>query len=475
MTKSREDIAFASIHELAPKIRDGSVSPVELTEIALERVAELNDVLNAFIDVWHEESLDVARKAEREIGRGDHRGPLHGIPIGLKDLVDVAGKVTTGGSRVLKNNVASSNATITDRFNDAGAITIGKTHLVEFAFGPTGVNPHMGDVHNPWDLSRITGGSSSGSGAAVSAGIVYGAIGSDTGGSIRMPASLCGIAGLKPTYGRVPRTGVLDLSWSSDHVGPMTRRTADCAYMLNAIAGHDPLDNASARVPVPDFAADLDKGLDGIRVGVPEHYFFDADIVDAEVVSSVNAAIELLGRNGAEVVSVPMPWVGDGRAINQAIVLPEAVAVHEKLLAEHADGYTPAVRSRIQAGLAIPAIDYIRAQRARQMFAEKMAHATKHVDVIATPSVPPRTPTIAECTPGPGEVMAEKGADIPLFTSIADVTGQPSLSVVCGFDSGGMPIGLMITGDAFDETTVLRVGHAYEELAGWHNRRPPTA
>ena len=475
MPNNREDLAFASIHELAPKVADGTISPVELTEIALDRIAQFNDALNAFVDVWDEESLSAARQAEAEIADGRHRGPLHGIPIALKDLVDVAGKVTTGGSRVLKNNVATKNATIADRFNDAGAITIGKTHLVEFAFGPTGVNPHMGDVHNPWDLSRITGGSSSGSGSAVAAGLVYGAIGSDTGGSIRMPASLCGIAGIKPTYGRVPRTGVLDLSWSSDHVGPMTRRTADCAHVLNAIAGHDPLDNASANVPVPDFAADLDKGLDGIRVGVPEHYFFDPDIVDPEVLTAVNAAIQLLDRNGAETIPIPMPWVGDGRAINQAIVLPEAVAVHEKLLAEHADDYTPAVRSRIQAGLAIPAIDYIRAQRARQMFAEKMAHATSHVDVIATPSIPPRAPTIAECTPSPGQVIAEKGGDVPLFTSIADVTGQPSHSVLCGFDSGGMPIGLMITGKAFDEATVLRVGHAYEELAGWHSRRPSLA
>lgn len=475
MNTQREDLAFDSIHELAPKIKDGSVSPVQLTEIALERTASLNPDLNAFLDVWHDEAIAAATVAERNIENGQYLGPMHGIPIGLKDLVDVAGKVTTGGSKVLQNNVAAKDATVTDRLNRAGAITIGKTNLVEFAFGAAGVNPYTGDAHNPWDTDKITGGSSSGSGAAVAAGMVYGALGSDTGGSIRMPASLCGIAGIKPTYGRVPRTGVLDLCWSCDHVGPMTRRTADCAHMLNVIAGHDPLDIASSSRPVPDFAADLDKGVDGLRIGVPEHFFFDPDIVDSEVDSAVNTAIELLANNGAEIVSIPMDWVSQGRSINIIITLAEATAVHEKMLAEHADEYTPAVRSRIQSALAMPAVDYIRAQRARQAFSVKMAEATKDVDVIATPSVPVRTHTIAECTPATGEILAEKGAEIPLFTSIFDVTGEPSLSVPCGFDSSNMPIGLMITGHAFDETTILRVGHAYEELAGWHQRRPPIA
>ena len=270
MSNSHDDLAFSSIHELAPKIKDGTVSPVTLTEIALERITNLNNSLNAFLDIWHDEAIAAANQAESQIENGNYLGPMHGIPIGLKDLVDVAGKPTTGGSKVLEANIAASNATVTDRLNTAGAITIGKTHLVEFAFGSAGVNAYMGDVHNPWDLDKITGGSSSGSGAAVSAGLVYGALGSDTGGSIRMPASLCGIAGIKPTYGRVPRTGVLDLCWSCDHVGPMTRRTVDSAYMLNAIAGHDPKDFASSNQPVPDFVADIDKGLDGIRIGVPQ-------------------------------------------------------------------------------------------------------------------------------------------------------------------------------------------------------------
>ena len=473
MSDRREDLAFASIHELAPKIKDGSVSPVELTQIALERIAKLDSKLNSFLDVWHDESIASAAQVEREIASGNYKGPMHGIPIGLKDLVDVAGKATTGGSKVLQNNIAASDAAVTDRLNRAGAITLGKTNLVEMALGSAGVNPYTGDACNPWDTDKITGGSSSGSGAAVAGGLVYGALGSDTGGSIRMPASLCGIAGIKPTYGRVPRTGVLDLSWSKDHVGPMTRRTADCAHMLNVIAGHDPRDIASSTRQVPDFASELDKGLEGLRIGIPEHYFFDPDIVDAEVLSSVNDAIELLANNGAEIVPIPMEWVSHGRAINVIISVAEGLAVHEKLIAENAEDYTPAVRTRMLTALSIPAVDYIRAQRARQAFSVQMAETTKHVDVLATPSIPVLAHTIKECTVAPGEALAEKSHEIPLFTSIFDVTGEPSLSVLCGFDSTDMPIGLMISGHAFDEATVLRVGHAYEELAGWHNRRPP--
>ena len=473
MSHEHADLAFASIHELAPKIKDGSASPVELTQIALDRIAQLDSKLSSFLDVWQDESLASAAKAEQDIANGDYIGPMHGIPIGLKDLIDVEGKTTTAGSKVLQSNVATSNATVTDRLNRAGAITVGKTNLVEFALGSAGVNPYTGDARNPWDTDKITGGSSSGSGAAVAGGLVYGALGSDTGGSIRMPASLCGLAGLKPTYGRVPRTGVLDLSWSKDHVGPMTRRTADCAHMLNVIAGHDPRDIASSTQHVPDFTADLDKGLDGLRIGIPEHYFFDPDIVDPEVLSSVNAAIELLAKNGAEIVPIPMEWVAQGRAINVIISVAEALAVHETLIAQHAHDYTPAVRTRILTALNLSAVDYIRAQRARQAFSVQMADATKHVDVLATPSIPVLAHTIAECTVPSGEALAEKSHDIPLFTSIFDVTGEPSLSVLCGFDSTNMPIGLMISGHAFDESTVLRVGHAYEELTTWHHQRPP--
>lgn len=471
---SNNDAAFlnyASVDDLAPRIRSGDLSPVDLVQAALARVDELDSKLLAFLDVYRDGALQAARAAEREIRDGHYRGPLHGIPVGLKDLVDVAGTPTTGGSPILKDNVAKTDATVTKRLRDAGAIIMGKLNLVEFALGATGVNPHTGTARNPWNTDYVTAGSSSGSAASVASGMLMGALGSDTGGSIRMPASLCGIAGLKPTYGRVSRAGVLDLSWSLDHVGPLTRRTSDCAHMMNALAGYDPADPASSREPVPDFTADMGRGVDGVRVGVPQEYFFDD--VDPEIESAVRAAIDLLEKNGASVTDVSMPWAGSGRSINMGIMLPEAVAVHEKWLNEHADMYSPEVRARIQAAFTTPAIDYIRAQRARRWFCEQMTDAMRGVDVLITPTVPVRTPSIEGCTPLPGENEGREGARLAVFTGVFDTTGQPSLSVPCGFTTDGMPIGMMITGKAFDEVMVLRVGDAYEALAGWHERHPP--
>jgi aspartyl-tRNA(Asn)/glutamyl-tRNA(Gln) amidotransferase subunit A len=365
--------------------------------------------------------------------------------------------------------MAKSDATVAAKLQAAGAILVGKLNLVEFAFGTTGLNSHTGDVKNPWDTTRITAGSSSGSGAAVASGMIPAALGTDTGGSVRMPASLCGIAGLKPTYGRVSRAGVLDLAWSMDHVGPMTRTTADCALMMNVLAGHDPNDPASSREPVPDFTSGMSDDLKSLKIGVPTDYFFD-EPVDPEIGAAVRTAIELMANNGAEIIELPMPWANKGRAINLGVILPEAVAVHEKMLSEHHNLYTHAVRSRIQAGFNISSIDYIRAQRARQWFNQKMAESMNRVDVLITPTVPIPTPTIAECTPSPGNPGS--GNELPMFTGVFDVTGQPSHSIPCGFTENGMPIGMMITGHPFDEVTVLRVGNASEQLTDWHQRPP---
>ena len=467
---SNADLAYSSIAELAPRVRSGELTAVALVENSLARVGELEGSLNAFIEVYEDDALDAARALDQSAARGDYRGPLHGMPLALKDLVDVAGKVTTGGSRILRDNVAASDATITRRLRDAGAIILGKLNLVEFAFGAAGLNAHYGPAHNPWNTERITAGSSSGSGAAVAAGVVYGAIGSDTGGSIRMPAALCGIAGLKPTYGRVSRAGVLDLSWSCDHVGPMTRRVSDTAHMMNALAGHDPADPASSEAPVPDFTEALGRGLDGIRIGLPRDYFFDD--LDPQIEAAVRAAAAAMEREGATLVDLDMPWVSTGRQINLAVLMPEALSVHERWLKERRDEYGPMVRARLESGLGISAIDYIRAQRARRGFNERMAEAMRDVDVLLTPTVPVQTPTIEECTPPPGQVTDWASARLPVFTSIFDVTGTPSLSVNCGFTEDGMPIGMMISGKPFDEVTVLRVGDAYETLAGWWQRRP---
>ena len=465
-------LASDSITQLAPKIKTGELSPVDLVEASLARISQLDPGpggLNVFLDIWHGQALADARAAEKAISSGGYLGPLHGIPVGLKDLIDVAGRETTGGSKVLSGNVAKTDATVVKRLKEAGAILMGKLNLVEFAFGTTGLNPHTGDVKNPWDTTRITAGSSSGSAAAVASGMVFAALGTDTGGSVRMPASLCGISGLKPTYGRVSRSGVLDLSWSMDHVGPMTRTTADCALMMNAIAGHDPGDFASSGEPVPDFTTGFSDGFEKLKIGVPADYFF-ADSVDPEILEAVRAAIEVMSGDGAEIIEIPMPWVARGRAINLGVILPEAVVVHEKMLSDHADLYTPAVRSRIQAGFNIPAVDYVRAQRARQWFNHQMAESMNRVDVLVTPTVPVQTPTIEECTPSPGNPGS--GSELPMFTGVFDVTGQPSHSIPCGFTENGMPIGMMITGHPFDEVTVLRVGNAYENLTAWHQRSP---
>jgi aspartyl-tRNA(Asn)/glutamyl-tRNA(Gln) amidotransferase subunit A len=466
----KQDINYSSVAELAPRVKSGEISPVEIARTSLDRIAQLEPSLNAFLEVWGDSALDQASEAEQAISSGDYLGPLHGIPVGLKDLIDVSGKETTGGSKVLAGNVATGDATVVMQLRKAGAILIGKMNLVEFAFGATGLNPHTGDVKNPWDTTKITAGSSSGSAAAVAAGMIPVTLGSDTGGSVRMPAALCGIAGLKPTYGRVSRNGVLDLSWSMDHVGPMTRTTEDCALLMNVLAGHDPLDPASSKEPVPDFISGINSGLNGLKIGVPQDYFF-TDSVDPEIVSSVHAAIELMANNGAEIVDLPMPWVDKGRRINMGVMYPEATSVHEKMLAEHAAKYSPSVRHRIQFGFNVSAIDYVRAQRARQWFSHQMAESMKKVDVLITPSVPIQTPTIADCTPAPGKTAA--GGELANFTGVFDTTGQPSHSIPCGFTTSGMPIGMMITGHPFDESTVLRVGNAFEKLTNWH-QRPPT-
>ena len=470
MVGQESDLIYKSVAELAPLIARGELSPRSLVQASLDRISQLNSSLNAFIDVWEEESLSIASIAEKDIARGRYLGPLHGIPIGIKDLIDVEGTPTTGGSKVLAENVASSDATVTTKLKATGAILIGKLNLVEFAFGTTGLNPTTGDVKNPWDTTRITAGSSSGSGAAVASGMIPAALGTDTGGSVRMPASLCGIAGLKPTYGRVSRAGVLDLSWSMDHVGPMARTTEDCALMMNILAGHDPRDAASSSNLVPDFTSEIARGLDGLKIGIPNHYFYD-EFVDCEVLESVRSGINLLAANGAEVVELSMPWVEKGRPINLGIILPESVSIHEKMISEHAHLYTPAVRARIQSGFNVAAIDYVRAQSARQWFNHQMAESMSNVDVLITPTVPIKAPTIADCTPSPGNLGA--GSELAMFTGVFDVTGQPSHSVPCGFTSDGTPIGMMITGHPFDEPMVLRIGHAFEQLTNWH-QRPPT-
>lgn len=469
---SLQELKFASISELASLIKSQDISPVEIAQNTLDRISALDGNINAFLAVFDETVIRDAQVAESEIVRGMYRGPLHGVPVGLKDLIDVAGKVTTAGSTILAKNMAKNDAKVTCLLRDAGATIIGKLGCVEFALGGTGLNPHYGNTRNPWDHERITGGSSTGSAASVAAGLLPGTLGSDTGGSIRMPASICGIAGLKPTYGRISRSGVLDLSWSMDTIGPMTGRVEDCALMLNSLAGYDPSDPASSTESVPDFTSRLNIGLEEIRIGIPSHYFFD-DIYPP-INQAVTSALELMERNGATLVTLHMPWAGLGRSINTAITLPEATVVHEQWINESAGSYSPEVRSRIQSAFDVTAADYIRSQRARSWFSNQVATAMSNVDVLITPTIPIKTPTIEACTPSPGANEGTEGRNIADFTGVFNTTGQPSLSIPCGFDPDGMPIGMMVTGKPFDEVTVLQVGNAYENLAGWYDHHPTT-
>ncbi len=464
------DLLLKPVTELSELISARQLSPVELAEATLKRIEETQPTLNAYLDVFAEDLTDAAKTAEVEIAAGKIRGPLHGIPVGLKDLIDVKERVTTAGSAATDPTKAVSDATVTSRLKSAGALITGKLNLVEFAFGFSSVNPHTGDVHNPWNLDRVAAGSSSGSAAAVAAGAAAMALGTDTGGSVRMPAAACGITGLKPTYGLVSRHGVMDLSWSSDHVGPMCRTAADCALVMNALAGHDELDPASAMRPDTDYAAELGRLLRDVRVGVPDDYFFDD--VDPEIESAVRAAIDLLRSEGASVTQVSMPWVEIGRSVNVAVLMPEAAAVHRDRLSERADMYSPAVLHRLKSGLEVLAVDYIHAQRARAKFGHMMAAAMQEIDVLITPTVPIQTPTIAETTPPPGAAYANAGGEFPNFTGVFNATGQPSLSLNCGFTSDSMPIGMMISGKSFDDALVLGVGDAFQRVTDFHSRAP---
>lgn len=467
---SSSDLLLKPVTELSGMVASRELSPVDLASATFKQIEATQPLLNAYLDVYADELNTAAKSAEAEIGKGNYRGPLHGIPVGLKDLIDIAGKPTTGGSAAVDPVPVPQDATVTRRLRDAGALLTGKLNLVEFAFGFSSVNPHTGDVHNPWNLERVAAGSSSGSAAAVASGAAAMALGTDTGGSVRMPAAACGITGHKPTYGLVSRHGVMDLSWSSDHVGPMCRTAADCALMMNVIAGHDPSDPASSRRSLPDFTSQLGRSLKGLKIGIPQDYFFDG--IAPEIESAVRLAIDVMKAEGAEVKEVPMPWVQVGRAVNVAVLLPEAAAVHRSRLAERGDQYSPAVRHRLKAGLEIPAVDYIHAQQARAMFGDMMAKAVQDIDVLITPTVPITTPTIAETTPPEGSPTAVAGGDFPNFTGVFNATGQPSLSLNCGFTGDGMPIGMMISGKSYDDALVLGVADAYQRITDWHCRKP---
>jgi aspartyl-tRNA(Asn)/glutamyl-tRNA(Gln) amidotransferase subunit A len=467
------DLTRLTIAEASRRMLRKELSPVELTQAALERISALNPRLNAFITVLQDRASAAAKTAEQEMMSGQKRGPLHGIPIALKDLCATKGVRTTAGSKILRDYIPTDDATVTRRLAEAGTILLGKTHMNEFAYGPDGDNGHYGRVRNPWDLERITGGSSSGSGAALAASLCLGALGSDTGGSIRIPAALCGIAGLKPTYGRISRYGLTPLSWSLDHAGPMAKTVEDVALLLQAMAGYDAKDPGSARRPVPDYAAALSGDVRGLRIGIPREYFFD--LIDPEIEATVRRAIEGLRSLGASLHDVSWPALRYVTLAALILVLVEASAFHDTWIRTRPEDYSPDIALRLKWGLLLPTSAYLKAQRLRTLLCREAVQLWRQVDVLVTPA------TIL-AAPHPSDTHVHIG-DRQLSTREAmlrpmrpfNLTGLPAMSIPCGFTSTGLPIGLQIAGKPFDEATVLRVAHAYEQHTDWHRRQPSIA
>jgi aspartyl-tRNA(Asn)/glutamyl-tRNA(Gln) amidotransferase subunit A len=451
-------------------IREKEISPVEVTKAILDRVNRLNDEMRVYITVTADHALERARAAEKQLASGRNHPPLLGVPISLKDLFDTKGIPTTAGTLVLADRIPQEDATTVKRLAASGSVLIGKTNLHEFAFGVTTINPHYGIARNPWDTARICGGSSGGSASSVALSLAFGSLGTDTGGSIRIPASICGIVGLKPTAGLVSLHGVLPLSWSFDHAGPMTRTVEDAALMLELIAGYDPLDARSANASVPRYTEALIGTLKGIRIGVPRTYFFER--IDPEVKSSVEMALRAMEKMGAQLVEVDIPSAPRQWEIFMKITTPEAYAYHEQYLTTQRAKYGVEVRDRIESGRDQPAVDYVRAQWARVTMKEECRNALSMVDVIVTPTIPVTAPRIDEKT-----AIWPDGEE-PMYTAMTrltrpfNITGLPSISVPCGFSMKRLPIGMAITGKAFDEATVLRVAHAYEKETTWAAARP---
>jgi len=454
---------FNAISDLAPRLRRREISPVEVTQGCLARIEKLNPPLNAFITLIAESALAEASRAEAEILRGDWRGALHGVPVALKDLIDTAGVRTTAASALYEDRVPDHDAEVVRRLRQAGAVILGKNNLHECAYGGSSLISYFGDVHNPWDVGRIAGGSSGGSAAAVAAGMTCAAIGTDTAGSVREPAALCGCVGIKPTYGRVSSRGVIPLSLSLDHVGPLTTTVEDAAIVLQAIAGYDSGDITSVDVPVTNYVSGLRGGAQAVRVGVPHGYFYDD--LDAEVASAVAHALRAIQSLGAQLREVQLEVPTDRR-----LQMAEAYAFHAENVAKSPELYLPETLRRIRAGEAVSAAEYIQRRRELEEARRSIRAAFADVDVLVTPTMPMPAPAIADLKAAPDSL---RPAELKLLrnTRPFNVWGVPAISVPCGFTSSGLPIGLQIAGPHWREDVVLRVAHAYEQATAWHKRR----
>ena len=453
------ELCFLNVTELAPLLRARKLSPVEIVHALLERIDTLNGDLIAYLHISAEHALAAAQAAEIEIGSGGYRGPLHGIPVAYKDIYDVQGMPTTAASKVMAGYVAAEDSTVAARLRRAGAICLGKLNTIEFASGSMEV---FGTARNPWNTAMFPGGSSSGSGTALAAHMVPLATGSDTGGSIRNPASFCGIVGLKPTYGRISRAGIIPLSWSLDHAGPMARTVADLALMLQAMAGPDRRDPSATVQPVPDYHAALKGDLQGLRLGVPRSYYFEH--ADPEVVAAVRTAIATMQQLGATVREIDLPHSCYGSSASWSIAYTESFAFHRANFFARSRDYTHAFLHKITGAACLTAEERVTAQRLRQVITAEFLAALTAVDAIVTPTTAYPAYPIGGTSPQ---------ADMRSLTRPVSLTGLPALAVPCGFTSTGLPASMQLIGRAWEESTVLRIGHAYEQAAGWHTHRPP--
>lgn len=469
----RLNLAHLDLNKVSQLVRSKEISPVQLTQECLNRILRLNGKLNAFITVTAESALAEALTAESEIQRGHWRGLLHGVPIALKDIVDTAGLRTTAASELFKDRIPTEDAEVVRRLKAAGAVFLGKLNLHEFAYGGSSVVSYFGPVRNPWDPNLSPGGSSGGSAVAVAARLCYAAIGTDTGGSIRQPASYCGIVGLKPTYGRVSARGVVPLSWSLDHVGPITRSTKDAALLLQAIAGYDRQDPASIDSPVPDCTAGISASTSSLRLGIPRAYFWEE--LDPEIEEAMEVTLATLKKITASQRDIA-PLATDGSYSSWtdpygAVFTAEAYTYHKDYIEKSPQLYQRATLKRLRVGSEVAAAKYIQSRREMERLRRSIAHVFENVDVLITPTVRIPPFTIADLQSDLDSVRTKELAMLH-NTRVLNLTGLPTISVPCGFTRGGLPVGMQITGRPGDEATILRLAHAYEQATDWHKSEP---
>ncbi|MFZ2154829.1 MAG: amidase [Bradyrhizobium sp.] len=465
--------ALMSLTSVAQAIAQKKISSREVTQSCLDRIAQWQPRLNAFMAVEAEAALKAADAADAALAKGAAKGALHGVPLAHKDMYYDAGKVVTCGSKIRRDFVATTTSTALQRLKDAGTIRLGSLQMVEFAYGPTGHNVHYGAVHNPWALDRITGGSSSGSGSAVAARLTFAALGSDTGGSIRLPAHFCGVTGLKTTYGRISRAGAMPLSQSLDTVGPLARTAEDCALLLGLMAGADPEDPTAVSGPVPDYVAATRGSIKGLTIGVPTAFYVDD--LDAEVARILDETIATLKREGADIVQVELPEQRQLTAACQFVLATEAAAFHKRWMIERPGDYGPQVLMRLQNGLAISGVSYLEAMRWRGPALAAHYAAVAGVDAMIAPAAPVAAPTIAESDVGNSPDAEAVIQRLTRFTRPINYLGLPSLAIPAGFTQGGLPVGMQLVGRSFDEAMLLRIGAAFQRATDFHDRVPKPA